>query len=313
MIVSLGTIEQSLVYSFILSLLGIGITLLYKTTKIPNFAHASFATAGAYAVYSVTMILGLNPYLCGFPIAFLIGALMAIILFLILEPLRHRKATIQMLMIATLAYDILMFGVLNVYADVLQASYKILSRTVTLRRFDFTVAGLEGVSIISFILVLLSTISLYLILNKTSIGISLRASMENQALAESIGIDTRVTLLISWAIAGGLAGLGGGTLVMWTQIDPSVGISLVASMFCASILGGLEEIYGAILGGILLGFVELAGVEILARIIGTWIVPYRPVVPLLILFLTLLLSPTGLVEPARKVFRGMRGRGGRSA
>ncbi|MEL9914717.1 MAG: branched-chain amino acid ABC transporter permease [Thermoplasmatales archaeon] len=308
MVVSLGTIEQALVYSFILSLLGIGITLLYRTTKVPNFAHASFTTAGAYAVYSVTMTLGLNPYLYGFPTAFLIGALMAVILFLILEPLRRRKATIQMLMIATLAYDILMFGILNVYADILQASYKIPSRTVTLRRFDFTVADLRGVFVISFILLLLSVTILYLILSKTSIGISLRASMENQALAESIGIDTRVTLLISWAIAGGLAGLGGGTLAMWTQIDPSVGMFLVASMFCASIVGGLEEIYGAILGGLLLGFVELIGIEILAKVIGTWIVPYRPAIPLLILFLTLLLSPMGLVEPARKAFRGMRGR-----
>ncbi|RZN63155.1 MAG: branched-chain amino acid ABC transporter permease [Thermoproteota archaeon] len=309
MIVTLGTIEEALVYSFVLSFLAVGITLLYKTTKVPNFAHASFTTAGAYAVYSISTILNLNPYI-GLPAAFLISTLMAVILFfVVLEPLRKRKASIQMLMIATLAYDILMYGVLNVYADTIQTSFKIPSRTVTLMRFDFTIAGFRGVFIVSLILLLSSVIILYFILNRTYIGISLRASMENQALAESIGINTRVTLLISWIIAGGLAGLGGGILAIWTQIDPSTGMSLVASMFCASIVGGLEEIYGAILGGFLLGLVELIGTEVLARTVGSWVTPYRPIIPLLILFITLIFCPTGLVSPARKAIRKLRGRG----
>jgi branched-chain amino acid transport system permease protein len=133
--------------------------------------------------------------------------------------------------------------------------------------------------------------------------------MENQALAESIGINTKITLLISWAIAGGLAGLGGGVLTIWTQIDPSIGMSLVASMFCASIVGGLEEIYGAILGGFLLGFAELIGIEVLARTVGYWVTPYRPAIPLLILFAALIFCPTGLVDPARKAIRRLRRRG----
>ncbi|RSN67230.1 branched-chain amino acid ABC transporter permease [Candidatus Korarchaeum cryptofilum] len=301
-LVTLGTIEQALAYSSILSFLAIGISLLYKTTKVPNFAHASFATAGAYSVYSISTILGLNPYIA-LIVAFSSVVLMAVLLFIVLEPLRRRKASTQMLMIATLAYDILMYGVLNVFADTIQALFKIPSRTVTLMRFDFTIAGLRGVLVVSLILLSLSAIILYLILNRTYIGICLRASMENQALAESIGINTRVTLLISWIIAGGLAGLGGGILTIWTQIDPSIGMLLIPSMFCASILGGLEEIYGAIIGGFLLGFVEIIGIEVLARSVGTWVTPYRPAIPLIILFTTLLLCPKGLVGPLREAIR----------
>jgi len=303
-----GTFQEALAYSCILSFLAVGITLLYKTTKVPNFAHASFTTAGAYTVYSVTTVLALNPYL-SLPLSFLVGALMSICLFLVvLEPLRRRKASIQMLMIATLAFDVLMFGFLNVFADIIQEEYKIPSRVVTLMRFDFTIAGFRGILIVSLALLLITTIVLYFILNRTYMGISLRASMENQALAESIGINTRMILMIAWAIAGGLAGLGGGILSIWTQIDPSIGMSLVASMFCASILGGLEEIYGAFLGGFLLGFTELFGIDGLARTLGSWITPYRTVIPLSVLFVTLIICPTGLVDPARRVIRRFRGR-----
>jgi len=303
-----GAFQEAITYSCILSFLGVGITLLYKTTKVPNFAHASFVTTGAYTVYTITTVLALNPYL-SLPLSFLMSALMAACLFLVvLEPLRKRKASIQMLMIATLAFDILMYGFLNVFADAIQQIFKIPSRVVTLMRFDFAIAGLRGVLIVSLAILLITMIVLYFVLNKTYIGISLRASMENQVLAESIGINTRVTLMISWIIAGGLAGLGGGILAIWTQIDPSTGMSLVASMFCASILGGLEEIYGAFLGGFLLGFTELIGIEVLAGALGSWITPYRTAIPLLVLFVTLILCPTGLVDPARRVVRKLRGR-----
>lgn len=294
MLVELVTLREAITYSCILSFLAVGITLLYKTTKVPNFAHAALATLGAYVTYSLTSLLGINPYL-SLPVSFLIGGLVALCLFfLVLEPMRRAKASVTMLMIATLAFDIVASGAINAYADYLQTTFKISARNVSLIRMDFQIASLPGVFLTSITLIAMTVILLYLLLNRTYLGISLRASMENQILAETIGINTTFTLMLSWFIAGGLAGLGGTLLPVWTQIDTGVGMVFIASMFCASTLGGLGEIYGAFLGGFLLGFAELLGTVILSKTLGTWVIPYRPVIPLIILSVTLLVSPRGL-------------------
>jgi branched-chain amino acid transport system permease protein len=291
---------DAVTYSCILSLLAVGITLLYKTTKVANFAHASLATLGAYVTYSSTRLIGMNPYL-GLPVSFVMGGLVAICLFFaVLEPMRKRGSSITMLMIGTLAFDVIVYGVLNAYADYLQTALKIPSRVVSLIKLDFTIAGFPGVFVTSIALLAISAAVLHFALNRTYLGIALRASMENQVLAEAIGINTRFTLMVSWFIAGGLAGLGGALLPLWTQIDPGVGMLLVASMFCASILGGLEEIYGAFLGGFLLGFAELPGTLVLSKTVGAWVVPYRPAIPLIILFIALIAFPSGLTEIFKK-------------
>ncbi|MEM3833300.1 MAG: branched-chain amino acid ABC transporter permease [Thermoprotei archaeon] len=298
--IEFAPLMDAVTYSSILSLLAVGITLLYKTTKVPNFAHASLATLGAYVTYSLTRLIGINPYL-SLPASFVMGGLVALSLFfVILEPMRKRGSSITMLMIGTLAFDVIVYGVLNAYADYLQTALKIPSRVVSLIKLDFTVMGFPGVFITSIALLAVSAAVLHFVLNRTYLGIALRASMENQVLAEVIGINTRFTLMVSWFIAGGLAGLGGALLPLWTQIDPGIGILLIAAMFCASILGGLEEIYGAFLGGFLLGFAELLGTLGLAKTIGAWVVPYRPAIPLIILSITLIAFPSGLVEIVRK-------------
>jgi len=295
-LIELVTLREAVTYSCILSLLAVGITLLYKTTKVPNFAHASLATVGAYATYSLTRLLGISPYL-GLPVSFVVGGLMALgLFFVILEPMRKRKSSVTMLMIGTLAFDVIAYGAMNAYADYLQAALKIPSRVVSLVKLDFIIAGLPGVFLTSIALLAISAALLHFVLNRTYLGIALRASMENQILAETIGINTTFTLMVSWFIAGGLASLGGALLPLWTQIDPGIGMLLVASMFCASILGGLEEIYGAFLGGFLLGFAELPGTVVLSKTFGAWVVPYRPAIPLIILFIALVAFPNGLAD-----------------
>jgi len=133
-----------------------------------------------------------------------------------------------------------------------------------------------------------------MLLNFTTLGIALRASMENSSLSEAIGINVSMMLAVSWFIAGGLAGMAGALIPLWTQINPNVGIFLIASMFCASIVGGLEQIYGAALGGLLLGLVQVVGTSMLSSFVGPWVALYEPVIPLLVLSATLIIAPRGL-------------------
>jgi len=292
--VTLPTIISWLTYSSLLSMMALGVTLLYRTTKVANFAHASLVTSGAYVTYTVVVVLHPNPYV-GAPLAFaIVGGLGLVLFYSVLEPMRRRHSPTVMLMVATLAFDIVLFGVLNIIADYLASTYFVPSRNILLSSSDFTFLGQPGIFFVAVGILSLCSVMLYLLLNFTTLGIALRASMENSGLAQAIGVNVTLMLAISWFVAGGLAGLSGSLLPMWTQVNPNTGTVLLASIFCASIVGGLDEIYGAELGGFLLGFVDVVGTSVLASSIGAWIAFYEPAVPLVVLCATLILAPKGL-------------------
>jgi branched-chain amino acid transport system permease protein len=290
----LPTIVGWLIYSALLSLMALGVTLLYKTTKVANFAHASFVTVAAYVTYTSTVILSRNPYLA-VPIAFLVVGLVGLLLFYaVLEPMRRRNSSTVMLMIGTLAFDIIMLGVTNIHADYLNTVFSVPSRNVLLSNLDFKFMGEPGILFVALGTLVLCTVAMYLLLNFTTLGIALRASMENPSLSEAIGINVSMMLAVSWFIAGGLAGIAGALLPLWIEISPDIGTVLLASIFCASIVGGLDQIYGAILGGVLLGFFDVVGTSVLASVVGPWISFYEPVIPLIVLSVTLIVAPKGL-------------------
>ncbi|MGC9104645.1 MAG: branched-chain amino acid ABC transporter permease [Candidatus Methanodesulfokora sp.] len=300
-IISLGTLISALTWSSILSLMTIGITLLYRTTKVPNFAHASFVTTGVYSA-TIVSLMGFHPYL-GMFLGFILGGLEGLVLFYaILEPLRRRRSSIFILMIATLSYDILLYGLLNVLADDLQTTYKILARMIYYSRLDFSIGGVPGVAVISLLALITTVILLYILLNRTTLGVALRACMENTALAQTLGINVSLMLLFSWFIAGGIAGVAGALLPFYTMCGPYIGMLYIAEMFCASILGGLDQIYGAPLGGFLIGFAKVALISVLASFVGPWITEYAPIIPLAAMAVALVLVPKGLV--AIKIRRG---------
>ena len=288
------TIVGWLTYSAFLSLMALGITLLYRTTKVANFAHASFVTIGAYVTYTLTVVFGSNPY-AGLPVAFFVVGIVGLALFYsVLEPLRRRKSSTVMLMIATLSIDVMLSGVINIHADYLTSAYAVPSRNILMSGSDFKFIGQPGILFIALGTLALCTAALYILLNFTTLGIALRASMENPELAEAIGVNVSMMLAVSWFVGGGLAGIAGALIPLWTEVNPSIGTILLASMFCASIVGGLEQIYGAILGGFLLGLVDIVGTSELASLVGAWVAFYEPVIPLLVLSATLILAPRGL-------------------
>lgn len=292
--IALSTIISWLTYSSLLSLMALGVTLLYRTTKVANFAHASLVTSGAYVAYSFVVVAHPDPYL-GAPLAFVVvGGLGLVLFYAVLDPMRRRHSPTVMLMVATLAFDIVLFGVLNIIADDLATTYLVPSRNILLSSSDFTLFGQPGIFFVAVGILALCSVVLYVLLSYTTLGIALRASMENSSLAQAIGVNVSLMLAISWFVAGGLAGASGALLPLWTQVNPNTGTVLLASMFCASIVGGLDEIYGALLGGFLLGFVDVVGTSLLASSIGAWVAFYEPAIPLIVLCATLVLAPKGL-------------------
>lgn len=286
--------RDALVFASLLTMLSTGLTLTYMTTKVPNFAHGNFATVGAYLTLALTKVLNLNPYLTIIP-SLVLGGLTALILYvLILKPLLDRGANYIVLMIATIAYDMILYSLINIFADFLSRTYKVTTRLFILKSFDFKLLGQPGLFITAPLIAILIVLALYVLLNKTKFGIGMRAAIENPSLASVVGINVNLTYAISWFISGGLAGIAGALMPIWLMCNPDVGMRLIVSIFAASIVGGLSNIYGAFAGGILIGLAEVLGTGYLSLEIGTWVIPYRPIIPLLIMAVTLLFVPRGL-------------------
>ena len=301
-------IRDAITYASMLILLSTGLTLTYITTKVPNFAHGEIAVIGLFVAFTFLKIFGLNPYLA-MPVAFVLGALAALVLYkLILRPLMKRGATLDHLMIATLGYDILIFAMLNIYADFLTETYKVKTRGfMPFRAYDFTFLGQPGVFIVAVAAVAILMVSLHLLLTRTRFGIAMRATIENPHLASVCGVNVELVYTVSWILAGGLASMAGVLLPFYFRGSPCLGFYLIVPVFTASIVGGFYSIYGAMLGGAIAGLSEYLMTYAVASAVGSWFLSYRIAIPLIMLALTLLLAPEGLTGVNwRKVLRTLK-------
>ncbi|MEM3510947.1 MAG: branched-chain amino acid ABC transporter permease, partial [Nitrososphaerales archaeon] len=255
-------LRNAIIFANMLTLMSIGLTLTYMTTKVPNFAHGTLVTVGIYVSMTAGQIFNLTPYLA-LPFSFVLGGFTAVVIYLlVLRPQMKRGASIVGLMVATLAIDVFFIGVLNIYADSVQRISKVVTRYFILRRFDFTFADQPGIFFVLPSLVVCSVVLLYILLTRTKFGIAMRAVVEDASLAGVLGINVNKVYLVSWFIAGGLASLAGALLPLWLQGSTDTGTRMIVSIFSASILGGLLNIYGAVLGGLLVGLVEVLGTNL---------------------------------------------------
>lgn len=301
---------DAVVFSSLLTLLTMGLTLTYLTTKVPNFAHGSISTVGIYISLIVTKVAGINIYFGIIP-AFLTAGLVAVVQYIfVLRPLARRNASITTMMVATIAFELLLLSSLNILADFLSKNFLILSRYFQLKSFDFVIFDGRGVVLVAPILVAGITLALYLLILKTKFGTAMRATIENSPLAGTVGINANTVYLVSWFLAGGLAGVAGSLLPLWFIGNPDTGSYILISIFAAAVIGGLYKIYGAVLGGFVIGFAEILIIRVLASIgppFGSWIIPYRPIIPLIAMVLVLMIAPNGITGvDFRKLARRLR-------
>ncbi len=286
--------SDALIFASLLALLSIGLTLTYLTTRVPNFAHASFATIGVYIALIASRIWESTPYIA-IPIAFAISGAVAVALYtFILKPLIRKGASQAIQMVATLAFDLIVIAMLNIIADYIVKTYQITSREFTLRSYDAEFMGLPMLVIAAPITVAILAITLHIMLRKTKFGIAMRAATENSDLSGTVGINVKLVFGVSWLLGGGIAGIAGALMSLWFQGDPNLGPQLIPSIFAASIVGGFLSIYGAIAGGLLVGLTEVLGTRFLAGEFGSWLIAYRPLIPLVFIVVTLLIAPRGL-------------------
>lgn len=290
----MSVFEGAIVYSNLLVLLSIGLTITYITTAVPNFAQGSFAVFGSYIALTFFRLFKLHPYGC-LPITFILGGLLGVSTYLlILRPLIKREAQVVILMISTLALDLMLLGMLGSYSGYLQSVTHKSTTKFIFTPYDFSIFGFSAILIFSSTVIIITLLALFMLLYKTKFGVALRASMENPSLAEVMGVNVEYTRLFSWFLSGGLAAMAGCLLPFRQEIVPSTGAIIIVSIFAASIVGGISSIYGALIGGYVIGFSESLITFSLTGFLGTSILLYSRVISLIVLIATLILAPRGL-------------------
>jgi len=339
---------NAVTYCSILSLISLGLSLTYAITRVPNFAQASFAVLGAYIAWSsvslsridaVRATASLSPdpqkinaavysytippavYLEFIILSFLIVGAVAVMQYvLILRPLKMRGGSPTVLMIATIAVDMLLFSLLNIYVDSM-SSYLLssvsslssrLGYSIPLRLdardftfYSFDLMGSNGIQravIISPLLLLSVLASLEILLKRTKFGIALRAVVENPNLAGVIGINVELANVFAWFISGGISGMAGSLIPLKFYTNTSIGMTLIVSIFASSILGGIGYLYGSIIGAFIVGTSETVLLGYITQATGISSA-YRPVIPLLIMTLVLMLFPKGIAGIELKALR----------
>jgi branched-chain amino acid transport system permease protein len=289
---------SSVVYASLFGLMALGLTLTYITTKVPNFAYGSFVTIGVYAAFTLFRLAGLSPYQ-SIPITFLLGGAASVGLYLlVLRPMAKRGASLVSLMIATLALDIAFVGIFGIYSDFLWFRLGLFDARsfYPLFRADFQLYSLPGVFFSAPAALAIISLSLYLLLNRTRLGIAMRAAIENPNLARVLGINVERMYLLAWFLAGGFAAMAGSFYVLWLPGSISTGSTIIVDIFASSILGGLSSIYGAVVGGIIVGASEILITTLAINVLGSWVAIYQTAIPLAIMIATLMLAPSGLVS-----------------
>ncbi len=268
----------------IYALVALGIVIVFKGTGIVNFAHGAIFTATATLAYGL-VTAGVN-YAVALILALLgITAFMLLVERIALRPL-VKTADPMLFKGATIALAFLLVGLVRWFIA-REGDY--VSLAPILGHGFVNVFGLRVPTQDFFIVAASATIlALFaLFFARTRYGRLMQAVAENQQAARVIGINVDRVYVTIWAIAGLLGGIAGILMAPITLIHPDLGVLIFIKAIAAAILGGFDKLHGAVVGGFLVGLVEV----VVSFYVGTI---YQEAIPFLIILLVLFIRPQGL-------------------
>lgn len=292
-------VADGIVLGATLALGAIGLTLTYNILRFANFAHGEFLTFGAYFAllfagsFAGTRTFGALTFGLGFVLAIVVAAVLTAALALLLDwllfrPLRRSEIAVT-LVIASFGASLMLR---NVVVIVWGPDPQYYSRAIAIASEIMPGVRLTADEIFVVALTALLMLVLHLFLSRTRLGKAMRAVSDDPALASTSGIDVRAVIRWTWIVGGSLAAVAGVLFGLTVQVLPDMGATLILPMFAAAILGGVGSIYGAVLGGLLIGLAESVSVA--------WIGPaYKPGVAFVLMLLALMFFPRGLLGERR--------------
>ena len=268
------------------AIIALGYTMVYGIAKMLNFAHGDVIMIGAYTVLTLMTGAGVPPL-----IAVLIGMVACTALGITIEkiaykPLRNASSSLAVLITAIgVSYFLQNIALLIFGADTKSFINVISLKSVSLADGQIVLTGTTIVTIIACIIIMSG---LTLFVNKTKPGRAMKAVSEDRGAAQLMGVNVNATISLTFAIGSGLAAIAGVLLCSaYPSLTPYTGAMPGIKAFVAAVFGGIGSIPGAMVGGILLGIIEILGKAYISSQVADAIV-------FAVLIVVLLVKPTGL-------------------
>lgn len=268
------------------ALVAVGFNLIYGTTKFFNLTHGAMLTVGAYTVALLADEMGLALGLAIVAGVALAGASGYAIEKSVYLPLRRRRASNMVLLVASLGA---MTAIQATIAMLFTSEFRALAGGGSPQEtVDILGGAVTRTQIIIFFAALTSAAGIALLLKLTTLGKAITAVSDDEEVAAVVGIDTGRVIAIVFVIGSALAGLAGILLGLDNGVDPAMGLNLLFKGVIACIVGGIGSLPGAVLGAFLLGLVENFGIW---KIPGVW----KDAIAFAVLIVFLLFRPQGLI------------------
>ena len=263
------------------AIIALGYTMVYGIAKMLNFAHGDIIMVGGYAAFISMNSLGVNPIL-----AVILSVVICTILGLVIErvayrPLRNASSPLAVLITAIgVSYLLQNLALLMFGADTKSFTSVVTVPAVVLAGGKLTISGETIVTVLACMIIM---IGLTLFINKTKAGQAMLAVSEDRGAAQLMGINVNGTIALTFAIGSALA-----AIAAYPSLTPYTGAMPGIKAFVAAVFGGIGSIPGALIGGILLGIIEILGKAYISSQMADAIV-------FGVLIVVLLVKPSGLL------------------
>jgi len=274
------------------ALMAIGLAMVFGILRLINFAHGDLIMVGSYGAL-LLLVLG-TP----FWVAALGGIVASTIAGLLMERVAYRPirgAPDVSMLLTSFAVTILLENVaILVFSPTPRAfpAPSFLNST-----FRFGQLQISKIDVVAIIVAVILLVLLTLFVTRTKLGISMRAASEDLLAARLMGINVNGVIATAFALGSMMAGVVG---LLWSarvgKVDPLMGFYPVLKAFVASVIGGLGSLPGAVLGGFLLGFLEI----LLQGLLPSSLAPFRDAFVFVALIILLLFRPNGIMGSAER-------------
>jgi branched-chain amino acid transport system permease protein len=263
-------------------LTALGLTLIFGMLDMINFAHGELLMVGAFVAVALVTAAGL-PYLVALPVAMVIVAILGVVIQrLAFHPLRNSERV--SLLVSSLGVSIILQNLVQL---IWGPDPRNLASPFTDMQVQFLGVALNGQRLFVVLVAAVFIAILYYVIQKTKIGIAMRACAFDMETARLMGIKANTVVMTTFALGAGLAASAGTLLAPVFSVYPTMGVMATMKAFVVVLLGGIGNITGAIAGGLILGLVETYAA-------GYWSSEYKDVIAFVIMILVLLFKPAGL-------------------
>ena len=282
----LSNLINGLSLGSIYAVIALGYTMVYGIAKMLNFAHGDVIMVGGYIVFSATSYAGLNPY-----VAILISIVFCTLLGMTIERVAYkplRNASPLAVLITAIGVSYLLQNLALLVFGAQPKNFTSVVPLDSIKLFDGQLV-ITGEAVVTIAVTVLIMVALVLFINKTRPGNAMRAVSEDRGAAQLMGVNVNGTIALTFAIGSGLAAIAGVLLCStYSNLSSTTGAMPGIKAFVAAVFGGIGSIPGAMIGGVLIGIIEILGRAYISSQMADAIV-------FAVLIIVLVVKPTGIL------------------